>query len=182
VVSKAAQGLIRTKPKQMRTIDYNGTGVWSLEVIRQRYAAYSDVLNVRTPMTLTPMRTTDDGIERIYPVIEQVLDGSIEDDAACVAILVDLVCTEQRFMWGKIFKDRAARKLRGAALTDAQILRLRRHTVAQLERGYVTPEFKTLSRLMRRIGLGAEREKLALIRARGPRVTYYLAYFRLFAA
>lgn len=103
--------------------------------------------------------------------------GLKEGDLACVAIAVDLVCSDERFTFGKIFKDKAARGLRDAELTDEQIGRIRQHVIHQLERGFVGPEFRTLAQLVRRIGIGELRDRVQHIKPAGPRVANYLQYF-----
>lgn len=159
------------------TIDLNGLGEWSLDGIRHRYARYAEELGVSPPRPLEPVRADQGSRKWIYPVVEQVLVGLKEGDLACVAIAVDLVCSDERFTFGKIFKDKAARGLRDAELADEQVGRIRQHAVSQLERGFVGPEFRTLAQLVRRIGIGALRERVRRIQPAGPRVANYIEYF-----
>lgn len=159
------------------TIDLNGAGEWSLDGIRHRYARYAEDLGVSLPRQLEPLRAAQGARQWIYPVLEQVLVGLKEGDPACVAIAVDLVCSDERFTFGKIFKDKAARGLRDAELADEQVGRIRQHAIYQLEKGFVGPEFRTLAQLVRRIGLGELRERVLRVKPVGPRVANYVRYF-----
>lgn len=158
------------------TFDLNGAGDWSLDGIRLRYARHASALGVPRPRQLEPRRLTEGGRTWVYPVIEEVLTGVSEGDRACVAMAVDLVCTDERFRFGKIFKDKAARALRDVELTEEQIARIRWHAIRQLENGFAPPEFRTLAQLVRRIGLGEFRDRARHLQPTGPRVAQFIAY------
>lgn len=158
------------------TIDLNGAGDWSLEGIRQRYARHARALGVPRPRQLEPRRLTQGARTWVYPVIEEVLAGVGEGDRACVAMAVDLVCTDERFRFGKILKDKAARALRDVELTEEQMGRIRWHAIRQLENCFAPPEFRTLAQLVRRIGLGEFRDRARHLKPTGPRVAHFIAY------
>lgn len=133
-------------------------------------------MNVGEPLEFVP-RTAHQGESHwIYPVVEQVLDGAAAHDAACVQIAVDLVCSDVRFTFGKVFKDRAANILAEAELSHEQMDRLRVRAVAMLRSGFVPPEFKRYARLVRRIGLAESRGDLERLVPSGPRIAWYRSY------
>lgn len=160
----------------MPTVDLNGEGDWSLEAVLRRYAEYARSMNVGEPLEFVP-RTAHQGESHwIYPVVEQVLDGAAAHDAACVQIAVDLVCSDVRFTFGKVFKDRAANILAEAELSQHQVDRLRTRAIAMLRSGFVPPEFKRYARLVRRIGLAESRDELERLVPTGPRIAWYRSY------
>lgn len=133
-------------------------------------------MKVGEPLELVP-RTAQQGQSHwIYPVVEQVLDGAAAHDAACVQIAVDLVCSDERFTFGKVFKDRAANVLTHADLSQAQVDRLRARAIAMLRSGFVPPEFKRYARLVRRIGLAESRDELERLVPAGARIAWYRSY------
>lgn len=162
----------------MRVIDLNGKDRWSLDGVRQRYSTYATQFQVSFPSRLEPTTHVLGETKWIYPVLEQVLRGVTQGDAACVQIAVDLVCDDARFAFGKIYKDKAATLLRRAALTASQQDQLRKRIVFMLNCGHIPPEYKCYARLLRSIGLGPYRAYLESVIPCGPRVRHYLAYFR----
>lgn len=161
----------------MATVDLNGSGYWSLEAICLRYQDYARELGVSDPLSLAPKTVVEGQTNWIYPVIEQILDGAQTSDAACIQIAVELVCTDARFKFGKIFKDRAANLLGQAALSHAQEDRLRARIIEMLRSGFVPPEFKRYARLLSKLGLGGYRDELERIVPAGPRIAWYQKYF-----
>ena len=166
----------------MRIVDLNGNDHWSLEGIRQRYAAYAKEFRVGTPADLQPSTHTEGNTKWIYPVLEQAFAGVTVGDAACVQLAIDLVCDDSRFAFGKIYKDKAATLFRRVPLSSSQQDQLRRRIVFMLQVGTIPPEYKCYAKLLRSIGLGPYREQLESVAPRGPRVQRYLAYFQSFAA
>lgn len=110
------------------------------------------------------------------PILRQVLEGVAAGDAACVQIAVDLVCSDARLPFGKVFKDQASDALRRSALSSLQSGRLRTHAIERLRSGFVPPEFKRFARLIRQIGLADHRQALEELVPTGPRIAWYRSY------
>lgn len=138
----------------MKIIDYNGTGRWSLQAIQERYAAYARELNVPAPLGLTPDIHEECGVRRIYPVIEQVIEGIEQDDQACIEIGVEFIEEDELFPFGKILKSNTARALRRTALNATQNERIRTRAVQMLIAEHVPGEYREYAKLVRKIGLG----------------------------
>jgi len=90
----------------------------------------------------------------IYPIMDDVIRGIEEEDAACIALGVDFVEEDSLFAFGKILKSNTARALRRARLSDEQKERLRRRIVKMLVSGIVPHEMREYSKLLRVVGVG----------------------------
>lgn len=144
--------------------DYNGTGDWSAERIVARHAAWARRLRVESPYPLEIERGVHrhEGKVWIYPVMEQVLDGIAAGDGACACIGIEFIEQDQGFPFGRILKEKAARRLaRFDGLSAEQRERIRERVVSMLETGKVPREFRAYARLLRRVGVGEHRPRIA---------------------
>jgi hypothetical protein len=140
----------------MQIIDYNGSGRWTLEAIRRRYAEYARRFRVETPCDLTP-REHEEGDKRwVYPVMEPVIRGIDAGDAACIELGIEFLEEDGKFPFGKILKAKAARSLRRASLTAEQIARIRGRVIGMLVAGHIPHEFREYAKLLRNVGTGEQ--------------------------
>jgi hypothetical protein len=140
----------------MQTMDYNGTGRWSLEAIRQRYHEYARRFHVAKPLDLAPREHSDGQKRWIYPVMGCVIDGIKSGDAACIELGVEFIECDEKFPFGKILKSRAARELRKADVTSHHMQRIRKRVIDMLIAGHVPREFADYARLLRKVGVGPD--------------------------
>lgn len=138
----------------MNVIDYNGVGIWSKEAVIERYSTYCNQSNI-VPRSLTPKEHQHDGTKWIYPVMEEVIKGIEDGDAACKLIGIEFIEEDSKFPFGKILKSNTARALRRTGLTEAEQERVRRRIVTMLISGNVPHEYKEYAKLLRKIGVGA---------------------------
>ena len=138
----------------MKVIDYNGTGRWTLDAIRERYAEHARRLHVRPPAALSPREHSDGATRWIYPVMDAVIAGIEAGDAACVELGVEFIQEDQKFPFGKTLKANTARALRRATLDAGQVERVRDRVIAMLVAGHVPREFREYAKLLRKIGVG----------------------------
>jgi hypothetical protein len=134
--------------------DYNGAGVWTVPAVQARYQQYCDVLQVELPRVLKAQEHREGKILWIYPIMEEVIKGIEENDAACIALGVDFVEEDDFFAFGKTLKSNTARALRRAQLTEEQKERLRERVVTMLVNGIVPHEMREYAKLLRVIGVG----------------------------
>ena len=160
----------------MPSIDLNGQDEWSLEAVRRRYLEYSRCLGVSNQLGLAAEKLKRGSSDWTMPILQQVLDGVAAGDGACVQIAVDLVCSDARLPFGKVFKDRASDTLRRSNLSSLQSELLRTNAIARLRSGFVPPEFKRFARLIRQIGLADHRQALEELVPAGPRIAWYRNY------
>ncbi|MCI0630282.1 MAG: hypothetical protein L0Y44_06460 [Phycisphaerales bacterium] len=133
--------------------DYNGTGRWSAEAIRQRYADYAQRLNLSNLRDLTPSMHEEQETRWIYPVMERVIEGIEAHDPACTMIGIEFIEEDEGFAFGRTLKSNAARALRRAPLTPPQAQRIRERVVAMLIAGNVPHEYKEYAKLLRQLGV-----------------------------
>jgi hypothetical protein len=134
--------------------DYNGTGAWSVPAVQTRYRRYCEALQVEYPRVLKAKEHREGRILWIYPIMEEVIEGIEENDAACIALGVDFVEEDDLFAFGKTLKSNAARSLRRARLTEEQKGRLRERVVTMLATGIIPHEMREYAKLLRVIGVG----------------------------
>jgi hypothetical protein len=134
--------------------DYNGTGAWSASAVQARYRQYCDFLQVKCPRVLEAKEHREGRILWIYPIMEEVIQGIEENDAACIALGVDFVEEDDLFTFGKTLKSNTARSLRRAHLTEEQKGRLRERVVTMLATGIIPHEMREYAKLLRVIGVG----------------------------
>jgi hypothetical protein len=142
------------QPRNGNIQDFNGTGVWSLLGVQTRYRQYCDLLHVERLRLLEPREHWEGETLWIYPIMEQVIEGIEEKDAACIALGVDFVEEDDLFKFGMILKSNTARALRRTHLTEEQRERLRERVVNLLAAGIVPHEMREYSKLLRAIGVG----------------------------
>ena len=149
----------------MTVIDYNGSGVWSVDEILARYALYARKYGVSTLRDLQPLVHTEGEKKWIYPVMDRVIEGIESGDLACAEIGVEFIEQDASFAFGRILKSNTARALRRNPLTDELKERIRKRVVGMLVDGYLPREYRQYAKLARKIGLG---EWLAEIKERVP--------------
>jgi hypothetical protein len=147
----------------VKVIDFNGTGRWTLEAIRNRYVEHAQRLQVRVPTDLEPSQHEDGACRWVYPVMEQVIVGIEAGDPACIELGVEFIQEDQKFPFGKILKAKTARALRRASLDAGQIVRIRNRVIDMLIAGHVPHEFREYAKLLRKVGVG---ERWASVRER----------------
>jgi len=110
--------------------------------------------------------------------MEGVISGIERGDLACIELGVEFVESGHQQPFGRILHSNAARALRRATLSSAQVDRLRRRILAMLVAGQVPHEFKQYAKLLRRLGLGEawEQAKTQIDRS-NPYVMRYARYF-----
>jgi len=155
--------------ERMEIIDYNGEGRWSLQGIKERYAAYARQSKVSPPLDLKPNEHEERNRRWIYPVMFQVIEGIEKGDKACIAIGVEFIEEDERFSFGRIIKSNTARALRRAELTSEQAERIRSRVVQMLIAEHVPREYREYAKLLRKVGLGdwwfsLNSERVAIIR------------------
>ncbi len=134
--------------------DYNGAGVWATAAVQARYQQYCDVLRVQFPRLLEAREHREGKILWIYPIMEKVIQGIEENDAACIALGVDFVEEDDLFAFGKTLKSNTARALRRSQLTEEQKERLRERVITMLVSGIIPHEMREYTKLLRVIGVG----------------------------
>ena len=154
--------------------DLNGTGEWSLQRVRERYAAYCEQLGLETRHTLQPREHRDGNRSWIYPVMDEVILGIEARDPACIALGVDLIETDAFMPFGKMIKANTARALRRSELTELQKERIRRRVVSMLVAGIIPHEFGEYIKLLKRVGFDTYRKQIG---AETPRENPYAMRF-----
>ena len=154
--------------------DYNGEGRWSVEAVRTRYRHYCTSLHVERPRLPTPREHIEGVVRWVYPIMEEVIAGIAEGDAACVALGIDFVEEDARFPFGAKLKANTARALRRAPLTEAQMARLRKRFADMLIAGIIPHEMREYAKLLRTVGV---REQWTRLDAGIPRGNRYAMRF-----
>jgi hypothetical protein len=163
----------------MKVYSYNGTGFWSVEEVLRRYAEYARVFGITQPRDRTPLTTLDGDIERIYPVMDRVIEGIEAGDLGCAELGVEFIQTSDSFPFGMTIKSNVARALRRTTLTEAQKERIRRRVVEMLEAAYLPREFRQYAKLARKLGLSEFLQRIKQLAAlsSNARVQRYCKYF-----
>jgi hypothetical protein len=161
--------------------DYNGDGEWSCESVIRRYESNCLMLKVPIQRLLCPKIYGVGDDRRVYPIMDAVNEGIREDDPACIELGIDFICESKSFPFGMTLKSQTARALRKAALTPAQLDRIRERVAHMLTTAYLPQEYRFYVRLLRRTGLGQFKDTLVSLEPRGHRMTKYVNYVRLLA-
>lgn len=168
--------------RSMTTMDYNGTGFWSVEEVLNRYTAYVKKYKVATPRDLTPTTHTENNNHWTFPIMQRVIEGIEQGDLACAEIGIEFIEEDASFVFGQSLKSNTARALRRTALTDSQKERIRKRVVEMLRAGYLPREYRQYAKLARKIGLGREFIKLKdELQLNNPWVRRYYNYFEEYA-
>jgi len=166
----------------MQVRDYNGEGRWSKGEIICRYLRYCRELNVLSPIDLSPVESIKDDVKWIYPVMDNVIAGIEQGDAACRRVGIEFIEEESKFTFGKILKSNTARALRRSQLTVEEQERIRRRLVPMLIAGNVQHEDKQYPKLLKKIGIGEYWNEIEnRINRSNEYVMKYYDYFRKFA-
>lgn len=144
----------KTVQSLMVSYDFNGEGKWAKDEIISRYATYCRELHISEPIDLTPTESRENATVWIFPVMEKVIKGIENGDAACRRIGVEFIEEDRKFSFGKIIKANTARALRRSELTADEKTRVRRRVVAMLIAGHVPREYKQYAKLLKKIGVG----------------------------
>lgn len=158
-------------------IDYNGSGFWSVDEVRARYAKYARRFRIMAPRDLSPLVHSNGDKQWIYSVMDRVIDGIEYGDPACVDLGIEFIEEDRTFAFGRILKSNTARALRRTPLTDEQKERIRKRVVEMLGRQYLPREYRQYAKLARKIGLG---NWLSRIEAQSdnPWAKHYYTYFK----
>jgi hypothetical protein len=139
----------------MIVIDYNGTGIWSVDEVLKRYSLYARKYGIATPRDLRPLIHTEGDKKWIYPAMDRVIEGIESGDAACAELGIEFIEEDQPFAFGRILKSNTARALHRTSLNDEQKERIRKRVVEMLGRRYLPREYRQYAKLARKIGLGS---------------------------
>ena len=162
----------------MTVINYNGTGLWTVQEVLSRYSIYVERYRIASPRDLKPAVTVQGERQWIYPVMERVIEGIEHSDLACVEIGIEFIEEDASFPFGRILKSNTARALRRATLTDAQKERIRLRVIEMLKAGYLPREYRQYAKLARKIGLGKLLHKIKdELPGDNPWVQHYYRYF-----
>jgi hypothetical protein len=138
----------------MEVRDYNGDGKWTKNEIIRRYALYCHELKVQHPIDLSPVEHVEGDVKWIYPVMDKVIAGIEQGDAACRRLGIEFIEEDSQFTFGKILKSNTARALRRSELTPPEQERISQRLVAMLIDGNVPHEYKQYAKLLKKIGIG----------------------------
>jgi hypothetical protein len=162
----------------MIIIDYNGTGLWTVEKIISRYCIYVKRYRIASPRDIKPVVHVRGEKQWVYPVMDRVIEGIEHGDLACAEIGIEFIEEDASFRFGKTLKSNTARALRRAALTDEQKEQIRIRVVAMLKAGYLPREYVQYAKLARKIGLGNLLHKIKdELPVDNPWVQHYYRYF-----
>ena len=163
----------------MTVIDYNGTGFWSVDEVRRRYAQYARHFGLTELRDLDPVVHSEDDKSWVFPIMDRIIEGIESGDPACAELGVEFIEQDESFAFGMILKSNVARALRRASLTDEQKERIRKRVVEMLSAGYLPREYRQYAKLARKIGLG---RWLAQVEGQAnmanPWVARYYNYFK----
>lgn len=137
----------------MEVYDYNGDGEWSKEEIIRRYAVYCRELKISRATDLSPIVSTEGEKTWIWPLMDKVITGIEQGDAACRRIGVEFIDQDRKFAFGEILKSNTARALRRSDLTIEEKERVSRRIVNMLIDGNVPHEYKQYAKLLKKIGM-----------------------------
>ena len=137
----------------MEVQDYNGDGDWSKDEIIRRYAVYCRELKIAKPFDLSPIVSTEGETTWIWPLMDKVIAGIEQGDAACRRLGIEFIEQDRKFAFGKILKSNTARALRRSDLTSDEKQRVSRRIVNMLIDGNVPHEYKQYARLLKKIGV-----------------------------
>ena len=129
-------------------------------MVQERYREYCAALQIKPSRALTPREHTEGEVRWVYPIMNEVIAGIDEKDAACIALGVDFVEEDARFPFGATLKSNTARALRRAPLTEAEKARLRKRVADMLIRGVVPREMREYVKLLRTVGVGEQWTRL----------------------
>jgi hypothetical protein len=112
----------------------------------------------------------------------KVIAGIEAGDRACTELGVEFIERAGKQPFGRVLHANAARALRRAALNAPQIDRLRARILGMLVRSVVPREFREYAKLLRRIGVGPDWQKVAIeVDRENPYVMRYVRYFETHA-
>ncbi len=138
----------------MKVRNYNGEGKWSKDEIIRRYSQYCLELKVLNRIDLSPLEHVEGDDKWIYPVMDKVITGIEQGDAACRRIGIEFIEEDRKFTFGKILKSNTARALRRSELTIEEQENIKRRLVSMLIEGNVPHEYKHYVKLLKKIGVG----------------------------
>ncbi len=165
----------------MEIRDYNGEGRWSKDALLARYQDHVKRFHVKNPLTLVPEEHSKGSVLWVYPIMLQIIQGMKLADQACLEIGVEFVEEDQKMPFGRILKSNSARELRRAKLNPGQVIRLRKRIMDMLISGNTPREYKEYAKLLRKIGMGEEKERLNQCDRGNPHVARWHDYFSRYA-
>jgi hypothetical protein len=142
-------------------IDYNSEGKWSLESVQEKYAELRTLLGGAEGFILEPRTYTNPkGAKWTYNVMDAVADGIQLEDNACIELAVEYINDNVMDSTTGYIRERIARSLRHASLTEGQKQRLAEAFLKQLEHQDLHKEFKEYIRLFKTIGIEPYRKEI----------------------
>ena len=142
-------------------INYNHHGKWSVDAVKNRYANLRIVSGGAEGFELEPRTYTNKGgMTWIYNIMEAVVDGVQLGDKACVQLSIDYIDDNLMDSTTGYIRERMARALRRAELTEHQKRQLATTFLKQLEQESLHKEFKEYCRLFKTIGVEPYRARI----------------------
>ena len=142
-------------------INYNHHGKWSVDAVKQRYANLRIVLGGAEGFELEPrIYTNKGGMTWVYNIMDAVVDGVRLGDHACVELAIDYIEDNLMDSTTGYIRERMARALRRAELTEHQKKQLATTFLKQLEQATLHKEFKKYCRLFKTIGVAPYRARI----------------------
>jgi hypothetical protein len=154
-------------------IDYNSEGKWSVTAVESRYTRLRTKLGNVTDFELKPRAYTNSrGMTWLYNIMESAVEGVRRGDPACIELSVEYIEDNVMGSYTGYIRERLARSLRHAELSNSQRTRLINVFLSQLARGYLHQEFREYSRLFKSLGIDDHRSNI------GHALTSEQAYIR----
>ncbi|MBT2787351.1 MULTISPECIES: hypothetical protein [unclassified Halomonas] len=142
-------------------INYNPTGKWSVEAVKERYSKLS--LSLGSVDGFEPFcktYTNRRGFTWVYNIMDSVVDGVRLGDKACVQLAIDYIRDNEMYSKTGYIRARMARALKSADLSDSQKKELALIFLHQLETGVLYQEYREYCRLFRKIGVEPYRREI----------------------
>ena len=130
------------------------------DAILDRYQKYIRLFGVQYPRILRAQESIVGERKWIYPLMSSVIEGIRQHDRACIEIGVEFLESEEKFAFGKSLKSLNARALRQTSLTELQVKRVRNRVLQMLVAKMVPHEYREYSKLLRKVGLGDEWDRV----------------------
>ena len=146
-------------------VNYNAEGKWSVDSVRARYRDLKYRFGGSDDFVLEPRTYANPvGITWVYNIMDTVADGVRIGDAACIELSIDYLKDNVMGSTTGYIRERMARALKQAELTNGQKQRLSEIFMTQLRHRRILMEFREYSRLFRRIGIEPYREEIESLR------------------
>tara|TARA_Y100000589_G_scaffold321902_1_gene353995 strand:+ start:1210 stop:1704 length:495 start_codon:yes stop_codon:yes gene_type:complete len=141
--------------------NYNSSGNWSVDSVQERYRNLSLQLGGVAGFYPEPRKYTNQrGASWTYNVMESVVDGVQLGDCACIELSIEYIADSPMGSNTGYIRERMARALRHAELSDKQKARLAFIFINMLKTGKLYKEYREYIRLFKCIGINPYRPEL----------------------